>query len=1001
MARKRKSGAQGSQRRRANHSERRRHHRSAHAPAPDGGGTEAQRGAASSAAHASDAVEASSAAEQRQDRPHADEAAKRRAETGGGGGGAAEGRETREERRRAVASTLRRRFAADLQSLEEADAAAPAPLRLRNAYQWVRDADGKAYLQRAGMFTEARRTQQLADLRAVMEGKKTMAPGDAYVLGLDDTFSPGHDRMNREAADALFGDGVIPVDRLQRIKVNMFGVEAHRYFSEDGVHEYTDFHSAAVEPRLVHRLAGEGPGDMSVPASMWTGRTDDEHALLYDEVRQFIDYKILQDCGPLDECEEGTFQFLSNAYVETKEKEDGTRKHRMVFSDVYGNLFIMRGLPAKILPLSDMLKRAPVRARVGVVDGSKFFCSFALGPRTQRCVAFVFRHAKTRRFHVAKALGMLFGEAYGPSVAQDLTGAESMYLEHYNIFSGAVVDDLAAGATAAYIEMIGDVERAHANVGYALLALPAVLGITDAEGKSRATPRTVAIYRGLRINFVTRRVEALPQKLRRVMARIDQATRRSARDGTLALGETEKWLSTTLALSEAVVGMRMFAASWLHAAAKVTRANDLEAVKTLGTGEAGEASIFVPTAEAERRRKARARWRMPVTGEMRKDAAQLRDRLVEALAATGAGATREPGLPFQHEHHLTVRIDGTLEERKVRFADFDASMSHWGAVIYIAGQEPVRSKVTPRDMTPAGLMRLRTAGKAQHLGGDFLDRFTEQQLKDLLVRQAEAMAVVAAFEQALLDPAFRKAAAGARFIAGEDNTNWIWMWLKGGGGDPIMRDLAKRLWAILAELGSTIEFRYVESLLNPADDPTRPSPVGEGHLGAIYFEAVAQWAHAVGGRQLTLDACASHGTAQTLPGSAEALPHISRFPEGHGARAERANVLRQHFGGEFAYIYPPAVIAEQVLAHAQWCGGQFVAMLQRTAEGNYLGRHAQESIELARFVANTPRRYTRVIARAGEAYLTIPSGAHGDWMAHTPSTDLIAIYVPASTEDES
>ena len=913
-----------------------------------------------------------------------------------GGRGAPPGA-SKAQRRLLVESKLHTVFSDARASMERDEQATPTALRRRAAWRRAPDAQGAVHLVADGEFTEERRQAQLADIKAVLTGTLNKRPEEAWVLGMDD-FTPGFDRANRDAVKQLC-TGIVSEEQITRLLVNMGGVVAARYEHGEAVNVWTDFHSN-VEPRLVQRPAGAGPGTLSVPASVWEGRTDAEHELLYEQVAAFLALGILEDCGSLDACPADAYDFLSNAYVESKQKEDGTMKHRMVFSDIYGNLFISKDLPATIRPLREMLTSAPMGARIGVVDGSKFFCTFELSEGTRRRVAFVFRHGLTGRFHVARARGMLFGEAYGPSVGQDLTSAEAQCLEHHGLFAGAVIDDLAAGATTGYIDTVGSAEQAHANVAYLLLALPAIVGVTDAAGKSQATPRTVATYRGVVLDFEQRRVIALPSKLRRVQTRTCELIGRAEATHELPLGVAEKWLSTVLALSDAVNGVRMFTASWLDALGKTGRTNTLVEVRTRGSASGAGPPVFVPTPEAARRKNARARWHVGVTQEMLSDAAQLMTRFEEAGAAA-SGAHRRPGLPFSHEHHLTVTMDGRERmTRQVQFMDFDASLSHWGAVIYLPGQEPVRHKAMPRKAAVPGTMPLRAAGVAAHYGGDFRLRFSPAELEALLIRQAEAEAVVAAFEQAILSPVFRAAAAGARFIGGEDNTNWLWMWLKGGSHDPVLRRTAKRLWEILHELGATIEFRYVESARNPADDPTRPSPIGEAHLDAAYFEPLAEWARqrTGGQRHFSLDACASASTAQRLQGAVARLPHISRFPEGHGRPAHRANVLKQHLGDEFAYVFPPAVIAEQVLEHALWCGGAFVIVLQRDVAGGYIGRWARASRSLARFVACAPSAHVWRVAAAGQACLTIPSGQHGNWTTYSPSFELIAVYVAGTVQ---
>jgi hypothetical protein len=937
-------------------------------------------------------------------------AAARRSEVQGGGEDATEEAEPtpplvperaardKVQRRRQTQRKLSGIFGEARERIEREDRDSPGPLRQRVACRRIPDGRGGERLVEEGQFTEERRRGQLEDVKKVLAGTRSKKPEEALILSSRD-FTPGFDRTNRDVARQLFR-GIVPDQQCDRLYVNMHEVDATRYEHDRPVDEWTDFHMY-TEPRLVRRAPGEGPGGLSVPPSAWNQRTDVEYELLYDEVKAFEKLEILEDLGPLDECEAGDFDFLSNAYVESKEKEDGTTKHRMVFADIVGNLFILDDLPAEIRTLGEMLRSAPMGARLGVVDGSKFFCSFKLSENTQRRVAFVFRDEPTRRFHVAKAHGMLFGEKYGPSVGQDLTSAQAMCLEHHGIFAGAVIDDLAGGATAEYIDKVGDEERAHENVAYLLLAMPAILGVTDAENKSQATPRHVAVYRGLEIDFKQRRVRAPQGKLRRARKRTGELIARAEEKGELPLGATEKWLSKVIALGDAVNGIRMFTASWLGALGDAGRANTLVEVETRGAVGGEGPPIFTPTPETIRRRRARARWRIHVTQEMVSDATQLMMRFAEAGEAASS-EHRRAGLPFPHEQHLTVSIDGReVTERPTWYADFDASLSHWGAVIYLPGQEPVRHKVVPRRAAEPGTMPLRAAGVATHYGGDFGKRFTREELENLLIRQGEAEAVVAAFEQAITEPEFRVAAEGARFIGGEDNTNWLWMWLKGGSHDPLLRDAAKRLWVILHGLGATIEFRYVESALNPADDPTRPSPMGEAHLGAEYFEPLAEWARERNGRHrdFTLDACASASTAQRVRGAETQLPHIARFPEGHGQPAHKANVFKQHLGDEFAYIYPPAVIAEQVLEHAIWCGGPFVIVLQRNEHGKYTGRWADKSRSLECFVASAPRENVRQVTEAGQACLTIPSGERGNWEQHTPRFQLIAIYVAGRKDD--
>jgi hypothetical protein len=110
-------------------------------------------------------------------------------------------------------------------------------------------------------------------------------------------------------------------------------------------------------------------------------------------------------------------------------------------------------------------------------------------------------------------------------------------------------------------------------------------------------------------------------------------------------------------------------------------------------------------------------------------------------------------------------------------------------------------------------------------------------------------------------------------------------------------------------------------------------------------------------------------------------------------------VFKQHLGDEFAYIYPPAVIAEQVLEHAIWCGGPFVIVLQRNEHGKYMGRWAVKSRSLECFVASAPRENVRQVTEAGQACLTIPSGERGNWGQYTPRFQLIAIYVAGRKDD--
>jgi hypothetical protein len=108
---------------------------------------------------------------------------------------------------------------------------------------------------------------------------------------------------------------------------------------------------------------------------------------------------------------------------------------------------------------------------------------------------------------------------------------------------------------------------------------------------------------------------------------------------------------------------------------------------------------------------------------------------------------------------------------------------------------------------------------------------------------------------------------------------------------------------------------------------------------------------------------------------------------------EETNVFAQDLSTQFAYIYPPAPIAEQVYAHARAQGGSFVLVLARDESGRVVTGGSRRSARLSEIVRSTPEGDRLIVAKAGTPYLRVPSGDVGSWRTIVPPTELIAILV--------
>ena len=935
------------------------------------------------------------------------------AETGGKGTGAARGRGTREEPQREGASALRRRVDAERQRLEEAlegmhdtgantrahtreitrkimrdrfRAATAETTRATGSERPARKAAKRTAtgLHEDGLFTKKRAKELLEKTRGVLAGEISARREEARVLMRDD-MRPGFAQHSKDAVATLLA-GKVEGYAIEQLTATMGEIEIKWFEHDNPVHEYTDYHLAAVKPKLIQASA---PQRDWVPSHTWTERSDSDNAAILKDVQKGIREGALEVVGTVQELTDSSeVNVLSNVFVISKMKEDGTRKERMAFADIYNGLFVLRGLPCDIDVIEEILDHAPRNARGATVDGAAFFHSFALAPETSKRICFAFKDGGT--WKVARARAMLFGEAWGPCVAQGMTGAIARLLRYHGIAAAAIIDDIGAVPTQRYIDKCESEEAAYANVAFLLLQIPALFGVTNAEDKSNEIPKRVQGFLGLIIDFERRKCCSTRQKLKETVkegrAICESAVANEDGQRTVALGRLERWTSKAMAQRLSVPGVRMFLASALDASATCLEVGTMTLEPTEGAapgGSAGEPKPFISTGEKARKKKARAAWRAPMSDEMEGDM-QMLVQIFEDEIEYAEVHGKSKGMPFPRERHMQVDLKPTLH------MDTDASMPGYVAIIYAPGQKPIRTEVYPQQHDP-GMIIHRADGRAWFiLAGEIRQLVTEEEAQQLLIRQGEAITVLHALREAIKIPEFVVAATGARIVSGQDNQNWIFMFLKGGGRHPFMRSVAKQIWAIVRDLGSTFEMRYVKSALNPADDGTRHPSWGEATLDqSIFNERVAPWAsQRNGGQKLTIDACATQR-------SAKIRKYIARFADS-AAELGKNNVMSQDLQGEFAYIFPPAVLAEQVWKHAEQCGGPFVMICQQwPSSGDFIGKKAKSSRWLWEKVRRAGEGNVKQITQKGEDCVTIPSQDQGAWKRAAPRWELVAIYVPA------
>ena len=829
--------------------------------------------------------------------------------------------------------------------------------------------DGSVVLEQRGSFTSEMIKDQMTKVQMALEGTASFTAADAFVYSEKD-FAPGFQSSHRESARQLF-ESKIDAAELDLLITCMYRVNHTDFAHQLGVNEYTDYHLGHVEPKLVQTLE---PQQDHVPECTWLSRSELDNEVIFNEVMADIEKNVLVDKGPLENMEVKPMG-IANVFVITKTKSDGSLKHRMVFADIYSNLFCLRGLPCHIDKIRTVLDGVPVGAKIGVVDAKSCFHMFKLSKNTSSAVNFMFYHKGKKAWHVAEAQAMLFGEAYGPAVAQHLSGSMAQLLRTYGIHASAVIDDLGAVAGQSYLDhWPGNPQAAHNNVAFLLLALPACLGQTDSADKCCAQPREEAMFRGLHIDYKMRRLRVTSLKLERTIEKTKTVIRRGDR---MHLGYCEKWLGTLASMEYAIVGLHYYTASFKEGLSKTMLANwegraKPRTVTTRGVPE------FTPTGETSRVREARSKWMMVITTEMKEDAREILALLQSELQR---GAT---GKYFPEEKHVRIDLErNELREIPRMYMDTDASMCGWGGIVYPMGTEPVRVLKVPAVRRLGELpSRAQDIEGAMQVAGDVRALVSSEELKTLIIRQAEAATVLKVLlkveERTLEDAAFARTIAGSRITSGQDNMNWLYLFLKGGGKHKFMRTTAKKVKDVLRRMGvEAFDMSYVKSKWNPSDDLTRPPRWGEASLEREYFDKLHGWARGQsGGKDFTIDACATESTAKVES-------YVPRYAEGT-VSVQEANIFRQDLSKHYTYVFPPPAILAAVKRHVESCGGAFV-LLYYVRDGKVAaGPALDQQREMRTWRASRRADQIWQVASPEQRCLQVPSPSQGRWTKETP-----------------